>query len=61
MQIDTNQQQTAPTLTMPQQTLLQGREYTSAAGTDVQATWRKFGWTPTTDEERAARNKEKPQ
>ena len=40
------QNQTAPSLTMPQQTLLQGREYTSAAGTDVQATWRKFGWVP---------------
>ena len=38
--------QGAPTLKMPEQTLLQGREYTPAAGTDVQATWRKFGWVP---------------
>lgn len=55
------QSQSAPTLTMPEQTLLQGRNYVPAAGTDVQATWRKFGWKPTTDEERATRNKEKPQ
>ena len=40
------QPQSAPTLTMPEQSLLQGREYIPAAGTDVQATWRKFGWVP---------------
>lgn len=55
------QSQSAPTLTMPEQTLLQGRNYVPAAGTDVQATWRKFGWKPTTDEERIERNKEKQQ
>ena len=36
----------SPTPTLPEQSLLQGREYTPAAGTDVQATWRKFGWVP---------------
>ena len=37
-------QQNKPAI--PEQTLLQGREYIPAAGTDVQATWRKFGWVP---------------
>ena len=43
---DKQPEQTAPTLVYPERTLLDGREYTPAAGTDVQATWRKFGWVP---------------
>lgn len=55
------QNQTAPSIVFPSQSLLNGYQYTPAAGTNVQDTWRKFGWTPTTDEERAQRNKEKQQ
>ena len=40
------QEQTAPTVVFPEKSLLDGREYTPAAGTDVQATWRRFGWVP---------------
>ena len=29
------------------QTLLQGKPWVNSKHTDVQATWRKFGWTPT--------------
>lgn len=29
------------------QTLLAGKEYIPANQTDVQATWRRFGWQPT--------------
>lgn len=49
------QTQTAPTIVFPKQLLLTGHEYTPAAGTDVQATWRRFGWVPTTEAERAKR------
>ena len=45
--------QTAPSIVFPEKTLLDGYQYTSAAGTDVQSTWRKFGWVPTTEEQRA--------
>lgn len=38
---------------IPQQTLLQGREYTPAAATNVQATWRKFGWVPPSEQQGA--------
>ena len=31
----------------PSRGLLQGFKYTPAAKTDVQATWRRFGWKPT--------------
>jgi hypothetical protein len=33
-------------ITYPTKTLAQGFEYKSAAETDVQRTWRKFGWVP---------------
>jgi hypothetical protein len=33
-------------VTYPTKTLAQGCQYTSAAATDVQQTWRKFGWLP---------------
>ena len=46
----------APTLVMPTRgRLVDGAEYRAAAATNVQDTWRKFGWKPTTDEERAER------
>ena len=46
----------APTLVMPSQgRLVDGAEYKPAAATNVQDTWRKFGWKPMTDEERAER------
>ena len=32
--------------TYPTKTLAQGFEYTPANLTDVQATWRRFGWIP---------------
>jgi len=33
-------------ITYPTKTLAEGCQYTSAAGTNVQLTWRKFGWIP---------------
>ena len=45
--------QQAPSIVFPAKTLLDGYEYTSAAGTSVQDTWRRFGWQPTTEEQRA--------
>jgi len=33
-------------ITFPTKSLAQGCEYKSSNLTDVQATWRKFGWTP---------------
>ena len=33
-------------ITLPSKTLAQGFEYTPANLTDVQATWRRFGWLP---------------
>ena len=47
------QAQTAPTIVFPSQSLLEGYQYTPAAGTSVQDTWRRFGWQPTTEEQRA--------
>jgi len=32
--------------TYPTKTLAQGCEYRPAAHTDIQCTWRKFGWMP---------------
>lgn len=34
--------------TLPSQTLLQDKPYTR--GADVQATWRKFGWVPPSEQ-----------
>ena len=34
------------TLKRPSRGLLEGFKYTPAAQTDVQATWRRFGWIP---------------
>lgn len=31
--------------------------YTPAAGTAVDATWRRYGWQPVTDQERKARRR----
>ena len=33
-------------ITYPTKTLADGFEYTLAAATNVQMTWRKFGWLP---------------
>ena len=33
-------------ITFPTKSLLQGCDYKSAAHTDIQCTWRKFGWMP---------------
>lgn len=38
-------------ITIPPKTLLQGAEYTSAAATDVERTWRKHGWLPKEERE----------
>lgn len=35
-----------PDRKLPVQTLLQGRPWVPAAQTNVQETWRKFGWQP---------------
>ena len=35
----------------PDKGLLQGFKYTPAAKTDVQATWRRFGWKPVHEQE----------
>ena len=32
--------------TYPTKTLAEGCEYTTAAATNVQLTWRRFGWIP---------------
>lgn len=39
--------QKAPIQESPIQTLLQGRPWIPSAQTNVQETWRKFGWSPT--------------
>ena len=36
---------TVPVVPVPQ-TLLQGKPWVPSNQTDVQATWRKFGWVP---------------
>jgi len=33
-------------ITFPTKTLAQGCEYKPASNTDIQCTWRKFGWKP---------------
>jgi hypothetical protein len=33
-------------ITFPTKSLAQGCEYKPAAHTDIQCTWRKFGWMP---------------
>lgn len=38
----------APTRTEPSQSLLTGKPY--ARGADVQATWRRFGWVPPSEQ-----------
>jgi hypothetical protein len=38
-------------ITTPPKTLLQGAEYTSAAATDIERTWRKHGWLPKEERE----------
>lgn len=35
-----------PDRKLPVQTLLQGRPWVPSAQTNVQETWRKFGWQP---------------
>jgi hypothetical protein len=41
-------QSNAPQPTLPPQTLLQGKPY--QRGADVQATWRKYGWVPPSEQ-----------
>lgn len=36
---------------IPSKSLLQGFEYTNAASTDIERTWRKFGWLPKAERE----------
>jgi hypothetical protein len=38
-------------VTTPGKSLLQGAEYTNAASTDIERTWRKFGWIPKQERE----------
>lgn len=38
-------------ITTPRKSLLEGAEYTNAASTDIQQTWRKFGWVPIEERE----------
>jgi hypothetical protein len=33
-------------ITLPSKTLAQGFEYRTASHTNIELTWRKFGWTP---------------
>jgi hypothetical protein len=40
--------------TIPRITLLQGAHYTSSAATDIQNTWRKFGWVPLSEAKKPA-------
>jgi hypothetical protein len=35
----------------PRKSLLQGAEYINAASTDIERTWRKFGWLPKAERE----------
>jgi len=35
----------------PTKSLLQGAEYINAASTDIERTWRKFGWLPKAERE----------
>lgn len=41
-------QSNTPQPTLPPQTLLQGKPY--QRGADVQATWRKYGWVPPSEQ-----------
>ncbi len=38
-------------ITAPTKSLLQGFEYTSSVSTDIEQTWRKFGWVPKEERE----------
>lgn len=44
-------QRNAPEPTRPTQSLLQGKQY--QRGSDVQAVWRRFGWTPPSEQKEA--------
>ncbi len=44
-------QSNAPVPTRPTQSLLQGKIY--QRGSDVQAIWRKYGWTPPSEQKEA--------
>jgi len=36
---------------IPKKSLLEGAEYVNAASTDIERTWRKFGWLPKAERE----------
>lgn len=50
-QLENTMQSNAPVPTRPTQSLLDGKRY--ERGADVQAVWRKFGWTPPSEKKEA--------
>ena len=50
-QLENTMQRNAPEPTKPTQSLLQGKPHQSHG--DVQAVWRKFGWTPPSEQKEA--------
>jgi len=49
--LENTMQSNAPVPTRPTQSLLQGKIY--QRGSDVQAIWRKYGWTPPSEQKEA--------
>lgn len=47
-QLENEMQSNAPRRTEPTQSLLNGKTY--QRGSDVQAVWRRFGWTPPSEQ-----------
>lgn len=47
-------QSNAPRPTVPNQSLLQGKLY--QRGADVQTTWKRFGWTPPSEQPNPVRD-----
>jgi hypothetical protein len=47
-ELENTMQSNAPRLTLPTQSLLEGKRY--ERGADVQAIWRKFGWVPPSEQ-----------
>ena len=50
-ELENTMQRNAPEPTRPTQSLLQGKQY--QRGSDVQAVWRRFGWTPPSEQKEA--------